>query len=87
VHTVIAGIVDSLMLLTIALLLISGLIAIRRMAGRTPSAMPVRVIARHRPAHARVRPTAFETAGLSLRAPPTLPAQRRRVYPGYSRPS
>jgi hypothetical protein len=81
------GIVDSLMLLTIALLLHSGMIAIRQLAGRMPLALPVRVIARHSLSQARVRPTAFDTAGLSLRAPPTLPARQRQVNPGISRPS
>jgi len=86
VQTVITGIVDGLMLLTLALLLHSGMIVIRRLAGHMPLALPVRVIARHRSSPARVRQTAFQAAGLSLRAPPTPPAHRRHVNPGISRP-
>ena|SRR5882762_1894342 len=87
VQTAIMGILNSLALLTIALLLRAGLIAVRRFAGQTALAVPVRAQASHPYYCARVRPTACDVDGLLLRAPPILPAQRRRVNPGISGPN
>jgi len=84
VQTAIMGIVNGLALLTIALLMRCGMIAVRRLAGRAALPVPVCAGAIHPHSRARVGLMALEASSLSLRAPPSLPAQRRRVDSGIS---
>jgi hypothetical protein len=81
------GIFNGLTLLTIALLLRCGMIAVRRLAGRTAMAVPARAGAISPVSHARARLLALEASSLSLRAPPTLPALRRHVNPANCWPN
>jgi hypothetical protein len=78
------GIFNGLALLTIALLLRCGMIAVRRLAGRAALTVPVCVRSTYSHSRARARLMAIEASSLSLRAPPTLPAQRRHVSSGIS---
>jgi hypothetical protein len=77
-------IINALSLMTVALLLRCGMLAVRQMAGRAPLAVPMRAISTHPQFRSRVRPAEMLIACQSLRAPPTPLALRRRVYAGVS---
>jgi hypothetical protein len=81
------GIINGLTLLTIALLLRCGMIAVRQLAGRTALTVPVRAVVISPVSRARARLMAIEAGSLSLSAPPPLPALRRHVNSGTFWPS
>jgi hypothetical protein len=86
VQTALIAILAGLGLVGFALLWRYGMTAGRRIAGRAPLAVPVCAMASHPRSRARVGPAEMLIASRPLRAPPTLPAHRRRVKPGIFSP-